>query len=62
MHIPTSQLLSTESGQMTRVALADKSSALSAVDDSAPAHAKSKTQIFLHCPPSLSLNRNIYTN
>lgn len=38
--IPTSQLLSTESGQMMRVALAFRSSALSGIEESTPAHAK----------------------
>lgn len=38
----TSQLLSTERGQMMRVVLAFKSSVLSAMEDSAPAHVKKK--------------------
>lgn len=38
--IPTSQLLSTESGQMMRVALAFRSSALSGIEESIPPHIK----------------------
>lgn len=56
----TSQLLSTERGQMMRVVLAFKSSALSAMEDSAPAHVrKNPNQMLNDCPSSLSLNRNI---
>lgn len=59
----TSQLLSTERGQMMRVVLAFKSSGLSVMEDSATAHVKKKkkispNQILNDCPSSISLNRN----
>lgn len=44
---PTSQLLSTESGEMMRVALVDKSSVVSVTEDSTPAHTK-KTDDVTH--------------
>lgn len=42
--VPTSQLLSTDSGVTIRVALADKSSALSGMEESAPACKKILTK------------------
>lgn len=45
---PTSQLLSTESGEMMRVALVDKSSVVSVTEDSTPAHTHTQKDDVTH--------------